>query len=55
MGYSGVCFGGSGEGYPMVQLLVEYGGADTGSSNGIPDRNKNEKLEGYPMEEQKFS
>ena len=48
MGSSGVFFGGSGEGYPLVELLGAYAGAEIGSSNGITDGNRDGKLEVSP-------
>ena len=49
MGYSGVCFGGSGGVCTLLELLGEYGGAEIGSVSGISDVNRDRKLEGYPM------
>ena len=34
MGYSGFCFGGIGEGSPLVELFVVYGGTNIGSPLG---------------------
>ena len=50
MGYYGFFFGGIGgigEGYPLVELLSVYGGAEIGYSNGISDGNRYGNLEGY--------
>ena len=47
MGYYGFFFGGIGEGYPLVELLSVYGGAEIGYPNGISDGNRYGNLEGY--------
>ena len=44
MGYYGVCFGGSGERYPLVELLGVDCEADIGSFNGMADGNRYGKL-----------
>ena len=49
MGSSGVCFGGSGEGYPLVELLDVYVGAEIGYTIGMTDGNIYGNIEGYPL------
>ena len=46
---SGVCFGGSGEGSPMVELLGADGGVEIGSFNGMSYGNRYVKLGRYPL------
>ena len=54
MGYSGLCFGGSGNGYPLVELTGVDGEAEIGSTIDISDRNIYGKLVGFPLGECKF-
>ena len=44
-----VCFGGSGEGYTLLELLGVDGGAYIGSTIEMSDGNRYSNLEGYPL------
>ena len=54
MGYSGVCFGGAGEGYPLVELLGVDGRADIVSAIGMQYVNRYGKFQGYAQGEWTF-
>ena len=51
MSYSGVCFVGIGEGYPLVELLGSYGVYEIGYSNGMSDENRYGNLDGSTLGE----
>ena len=54
VGSYGVCFGGSGEISPLVELLGVDCRAEIGSTIGMSDGNRDDKIEGYPPGEWAF-